>query len=186
MQSLKSHLVQANAFYGFSSHLFRNGIKYGARKSWTGAIEYDGFKFFPRHPDHKDPPVEATKLFMVQRIGPFKGNEWRLKKILEKYDLHGKPGEVAIVRNTTKTNEDLYKIKHLIKVTPIRTPNGVPDEGDLGAGYLREDGTFIYSKKLIPDPQRLRLAEDFKTEPSRLDSPTLIKESRDRWLNPWQ
>lgn len=96
------------------------------------------------------------------------------------------PGEVAIVRNTTKTNEDLYKIKHLIKVTPIRTPNGVPDEGDLGAGYLREDGTFIYSKKLIPDPQRLRLAEDFKTEPSRLDSPTLIKESRDRWLNPWQ
>ncbi|CAB0020597.1 unnamed protein product, partial [Nesidiocoris tenuis] len=53
------------------------------------------------------------------------------------------PGEVAIVRNTTKTNEDLYKIKHLIKVTPIRTPNGVPDEGDLGAGYLREDACAV-------------------------------------------
>uniref|UniRef100_A0A0A9WFI6 39S ribosomal protein L30, mitochondrial n=1 Tax=Lygus hesperus TaxID=30085 RepID=A0A0A9WFI6_LYGHE len=183
--NLKKSVVEATKLYSFSSHLSRNGVKIGGLKSWTGGIEYDGFRFFPRHPDHKDPPYEPTKLFMVQRTKPFKGNEWKLKKILKEFDLHGKVGEISIVKNTTEVNKKLYKVKHLIKLTPIKTPYGVPDDGDLSAGNLSEDGTFVYSKKLIPDPERIQLAKDFQTEPSRLDSPTLVKQSRDRWLNPW-
>lgn len=98
-----------------------------------------------------------------------------------KYLFQG--GGLAIVKNIPEVNSRLYKIKHLIKITPIRTPDGVPDDPSMG--YLRDDGVFVVSKKLKPDSLRLKLTEDFQTDPVRLDPDTIKKQARDKWLNPW-
>ncbi|XP_073977931.1 mitochondrial ribosomal protein L30 isoform X2 [Rhodnius prolixus] len=153
-------------------------------KSWTGGIRYPGFNYFPRRPEQqKDPPLEPTKLLMVQRVKPFKGNAYWLKRILCEFKLDEKGGGLAIVKNIPEVNSRLYKIKHLIKITPIRTPDGVPDDPSMG--YLRDDGVFVVSKKLKPDSLRLKLTEDFQTDPVRLDPDTIKKQARDKWLNPW-
>ncbi|XP_014251457.1 39S ribosomal protein L30, mitochondrial [Cimex lectularius] len=154
-------------------------------KSWTGGIEYDGFKYFPRFPDQKDEPYEPTKLLMVQRIKPFRGIPYYHKKILVELKLNGKVSDIAIVKNIPEVAETLYKIKHLIKIQPIRTPNGLPDEENLSAGYLKENGEFLVSKTLRADSERLQLTLDFQTDPARLDAETLVKDSRNKWLNPW-
>lgn len=153
-------------------------------KRWTGGIKYPGFKYFPRELNiHKDPPIQPTKLLMVQRVKPFKGNAYWLKKILCDFKLDEKGEGLAIVKNIPEINARLYKIKHLVKITPIRTPDGIPDDPSMG--YLHEDGVFVVSKKLEPNSLRLKLTEDFQTDPARLDAETLKKQSRDKWLNPW-
>ncbi|CAH1400901.1 unnamed protein product [Nezara viridula] len=161
-------------------HLANAGLK-----SWTGAVKYETYTYYPRPGEEKDPPYEPTKLLMVQRIRPFRGNPKNHKKILYRIGLDGKCGEIAIVKNIPEICSMLYKIKHIIKVTPIRTPNGLPESDDLGAGYLKPNGEFIVSKRLNPDPERLRLTEEFQTDPARLDADTLIKDTRMKWINPW-
>ncbi|KAK9502442.1 hypothetical protein O3M35_011221 [Rhynocoris fuscipes] len=162
------------------SQLFiRNGLK-----CWTGGIQYPGFVYYPRHPDkHEDPPYEPTKLLMIQRVKPFKGNAYWLKRILKELKLDGKRSDIAIVKNIPENNARLYKIKHLIKITPIKTPKGISD--DCTMGYLREDGVYLSGKTLAANDDRLRITEDFQTDPARLDADTLIKQSRDKWNNPW-
>jgi large subunit ribosomal protein L30 len=44
--------------------------------------------------------------------------------------------DIAIVKNIPEVNEILWKIKHLVKITPIQCPNGMPDEGDYEGTYL--------------------------------------------------
>jgi large subunit ribosomal protein L30 len=43
-----------------------------------------------RFPDEKDPPYEPTKLLMVQRVKPVKGNPYWDKKMLRHLGLDGK------------------------------------------------------------------------------------------------
>ena len=93
--------------------------------------------------------------------------------------------DIAIVKNIPEMCTKLYQIKHLIKITPIRTPNGLPEDGDLGAGHLNENGEFVISPRLKPDETRVELTHQFQTEPSRLDPQTIMKQCRDKWNNPW-
>lgn len=44
-------------------------------------------KLFFRHKDHKDPPIKPTKLLMVQRVKPYKGNPYWDKSVLRKLHL---------------------------------------------------------------------------------------------------
>jgi hypothetical protein len=89
------------------------------------------------------------------------------------------------VKNIPENCVRLHKIKHLIKITPIRTPWGLPEEGDLDSGYLKEDGEFVVSPRVRPDSKRVELTHEFQTEPARLDSATIIKQCREKWNNPW-
>jgi hypothetical protein len=43
-----------------------------------------------RFPGQKDPPYEPTKLLMVQRVKPVKGNPYWDKKLLRHFRLDGK------------------------------------------------------------------------------------------------
>ena len=55
---------------------------------------------------------------------------------------------VAIVKNTPTENAQLYKVKHLVEITPITFPNGIPS--DPKDGFLKENGEFIVYDKLKP------------------------------------
>lgn len=82
-------------------------------------------------------------------------------------------------------NARLWKVKHLVKITPIQTPDGLPEKDDFWGTHLDVDGVFRISKRLQPDPKRLEATEDFEKLAKRVDAITVEKSCRDKWLNPW-
>uniref|UniRef100_A0A1L8DRH4 Large ribosomal subunit protein uL30m n=1 Tax=Nyssomyia neivai TaxID=330878 RepID=A0A1L8DRH4_9DIPT len=148
-------------------------------------VRYGKILYYPRHPDHQDPPVEPSKLFMVKRIKPFKGNPFWEKRILFDLGIADKTNDVAIVKNTPEMNTLLWKVKHLVKITPIVFPYGEPTENDINYTYLKENGECIVAKEIKVDDERWQAAVEFKDDKKRLDSETLKRDSRLKWLNPW-
>lgn len=139
-----------------------------------------------RTPDFVDPPVQPAKLFRVQRIRPFKGNPYWEKRLLQELGLDGKNSDYTVVKNTPENNARLWKIKHLISVTPITFPFGEPTETDLNHTILKENGECVVIKQISGVVQdRLKALEDFEHSSKRLDTDLLRKDARNKWLNAW-
>lgn len=80
-------------------------------------------------------------------------------------------------------NAKLWKIKHLIKVTPITFPYGEPTEEDIKYTILKENGQCIVTKTLQPELQKIEALEKFENDPKKMDSTTIKKDSRHKWNN---
>lgn len=139
-----------------------------------------------RTPDFQDPPVEPAKLFRVQRIRPYKGNPYWEKRLLRDLGLDGKESDFTVVKNIPENNACLWKIKHLISVTPITFPFGEPTENDIKHTVLKENGECIVTKEISYTLEKRKEAlHDFESSPKRLDTDLLKKDSRNKWLNAW-
>lgn len=103
------------------------------------AVRYPGFVHFPR-PGEKDPPIVPSKLFMVKRIRSLYGCPWWEKKYMKRLDLLSRKTTI-IVKNTPQNNVLLYKVKHLVEITPITMPQGMPDDPE--HAFLKQNGEFI-------------------------------------------
>ncbi|XP_015596774.1 39S ribosomal protein L30, mitochondrial [Cephus cinctus] len=151
-----------------------------ATKKMSGGVKYGYITYYPRHPDHVDPPITPSKLLMVQRIKPIKGTPYWNRDTLVRLGLTEKSSDIVIVKNIPEVNRDLWSIKHLVKITPIDFPNGMPDD-DLSGTYLHENGKLYVTPKI--DPVRYESTEKFEQDPKRLDKETLTKYLRLRWLS---
>lgn len=74
----------------------------------------------------------------------------------------------------------LWKIKHLIKVTPIEMPDKLPDIDTIST-YLHENGKLMIFPKL--DEKRYKATEEFLNDPKRMDGDTLQQKLRQKWLD---
>ena len=72
-----------------------------------------------------------------------------------------------------------------MKITPITTPNGIPEDGDFSGTRLTEFGEFQVSPRLKVDTERLTATEKFTNDKTKLDGDTLSKYLRLKWLNGW-
>ncbi|KAE8744762.1 hypothetical protein FOCC_FOCC008578 [Frankliniella occidentalis] len=152
-----------------------------AYKLQTGKLKY-----YPRDPNYKDPPIVPSKLFMVERVKPMKGQPWWDKEVLTRLGLDSdEKYHVVILKNHQNICEDLWKVKHLVKITPISFPNGEPTEEDIERTLLTGDGQMIVSDAVKPDPKRVKGQEDFLKDPLRLDGRTLGDNSRQKWVQGW-
>uniref|UniRef100_A0A1Y1KQ81 Uncharacterized protein n=1 Tax=Photinus pyralis TaxID=7054 RepID=A0A1Y1KQ81_PHOPY len=159
--------------------IFKRSISKNIYK-WHGeGIQYPGFKYYPKDPNHKDPPYEPSKLFKVQRIKHIKGCPYWEKNILKEFKIDGKLNNYAIIKNIPENNARLWRIKHLVKIVPVTFPNGFPD--DSWGTYLKENGELLVTKALKPQEDKLIATEKFVKDPKRLDGDTLRRESRKRW-----
>lgn len=75
----------------------------------------------------------------------------------------------------------LWTVKHLVKITPIKLPDELPDPNYLGASYLHENGT-LYSVPRI-DPLRVESTEKFENDPKKLEAIKIKEKLRLQWLN---
>ncbi|XP_068628801.1 large ribosomal subunit protein uL30m [Battus philenor] len=147
-----------------------------------GGLRYPGgIVYYPRNSDHKDPEYTPSKLFRVERIRPLKFNPWWQKQILK--DLKISENRVTIVKNIPEINSRLWKIKHLIKVTPITFPYGEPTEEDINHTILKENGQCLVTKTLSPHPKQIEALENFENDKTKMDSVTIKKDSRFKWNN---
>ncbi|XP_071127776.1 large ribosomal subunit protein uL30m-like [Mytilus edulis] len=92
---------------------------------------------------------EVSKLHMVQRMKDLSGRPYWEKEICEKYGLDTKLYKKVVLKNTPSVNKDLKSVAHMIKITPITFPYGLPEsEEDFEHCNLQDNGEFIVKKKL--------------------------------------
>ncbi|CAG0880454.1 unnamed protein product [Darwinula stevensoni] len=156
-----------------------------------------GPRWFPRRPDHEDSPVKPSKLFMVKRIvTKFTNQPYWEKKILKDFGLLLKGNPVAVVKNTPKTNALLWKVKHLVEITPIEIPENLPMRGANGEApwgtQLTDDGQFLVPETVHPKVEELRLGNEsvfdvnIKYKKSYM-TPLYQKEYlKQKWLKMWE
>lgn len=153
-------------------------------KTFTYHVKHNIIKPY-RHPNHVDPPIEPAKLLRVQRIKPYKGNPFWEKRILRDLGIDERLNAFTVVKNIPENNARLWKIKHLIKITPINFPHGEPTRDDIGHTVLLENGDCIVNKKLEVKSERIEATEQFEKSSTRLDGETLRRDTRLKWLNNW-
>lgn len=159
--------------------------KHNKKYLYNNGVKYEGIYYYPRTTDHKDPPISPAKLFRVQRIKPVKGNPYWEKRILKDLGLDGKQGNFTVVKNIPENNARLWKVKHLIKVTPITFKYGEPTENDIKHTILKENGECIVTKEIGKLEERFDALEEFESDPKRLDTDLLKRDARLKWLNNW-
>ncbi|XP_063709659.1 large ribosomal subunit protein uL30m [Culicoides brevitarsis] len=159
--------------------------KHNKKYIYKDGVKYNNIYYYPRTPDHVDPPIEPAKLFRVERIKPLKGNPHWEKRILRDLGLF-EGGAIAIVKNIPENNARLWKVKHLIHITPITFPHGEPTAEDINYTFLKENGECIVAKKLEVPAERIEAAEKFENDPKRLDKETVQRDLRLKWLSGWK
>ncbi|CAH0722315.1 unnamed protein product, partial [Brenthis ino] len=148
-----------------------------------GGIRYPGgIIYYPRNPDHKDPECTPSKLFRVEQIKSSKHHPWWQKRILAELKLN-EDNNVAIVKNIPEMNGKLWKVKHLVRITPITFPYGEPTEEDIKYTVLKENGQCIVTKTLEPEQKQIEALEMFESDPKKMDSTTIKRDSRLKWNN---
>lgn len=86
----------------------------------------------------------------------------------------------VILKNTPDVCGLLWKVKHLVKITPIKLPDKMPTTDDLNATYLHENGTFSVIPKV--DPARVEATEKYANNPKKMTREYLKEVLRLKWL----
>ena len=76
---------------------------------------------------------EISPFHLVWRYKKLMGNPWQHKVILRRLGLHQqKLFAPTVIPNTPHYNQMLWEVKHLIRLKPLKFPNGIPTEEDIG------------------------------------------------------
>ncbi|XP_076654687.1 mitochondrial ribosomal protein L30 [Halictus rubicundus] len=143
-------------------------------------VKYDYIEYYPSKKDHVDPPVTPAKVFMVFRVKPFKGNPWWEKDTLLQIGLQERGNEPTFLKNTPEMCRLLWKIKHLIKIVPVKLSDKPFNVNDSTEYYIDDNGTVHIGGKL--DPARVEATESFKNSMKRLDNATISEKLRLQWV----
>ncbi|EFN66452.1 39S ribosomal protein L30, mitochondrial [Camponotus floridanus] len=176
---------RAAVFFNFSryySQEIRRRVKWKDAEGNLEGKKYGLIRYFPRKPDHVDPPIQPSKLLLVRRVKPFKGNPHWEKKILNHLGFKDEShvNDPSIVKNTPNICAMLWKVKHLVKIVPIKLPDKLPTPDDINGTYLHENGTFYVVPKV--DPAREEALEKFVNDPKKLNYDIIQEKLRLKWL----
>lgn len=86
----------------------------------------------------------------------------------------------VIVKNTPQMCAMLWRVKHLVKIVPIKLPDKLPTADDLNGTYLHENGTFYVVPKV--DPIREEAVEQFMNSVKKLNRDIIQEKLRLKWL----
>ncbi|KYN06674.1 39S ribosomal protein L30, mitochondrial, partial [Cyphomyrmex costatus] len=152
----------APTFLNFVRHMtvfMRRRIRYKDAKGNPEGIKYEHVTYFPR---------TMTTL--------------TISKSHDCYSWFGYPhkNDPVIVKNAPDVCAMLWKIKHLVKIVPIKLPDKLPTPDDLNGTYLHENGTFYVVPKV--DPIREEAVEQFINNPKKLNRDIIQEKLRLKWL----
>lgn len=159
---------------------FVRGYRQYPKRWLKDAVRYEKVKYHPRHPNHADPPIVPSKVLMVHRVKPFKGNPYWEKDILEELGFEEKTKEPVFVKNTPEMCALLWKIKHLVKIVPMQLPEKLPTVDDLTSIYIHENGKFHETGKI--DSARYEATMRFQKSPKRLEYRDIMEKLRLLWV----
>ncbi|XP_048453967.1 39S ribosomal protein L30, mitochondrial isoform X2 [Rhincodon typus] len=101
------------------------------------------------HARYGGDPDCPHQLHIITRIKCTKRRPYWEKKIVHDLGLD-KSHQPRIHKNVPSINNKLKIIKHLIRVQPLKLPQGLPTEQELADSYLKSTGELIIRRHLQP------------------------------------
>lgn len=135
----------------------------------------------------KDGYVPPSVL-IVERTKTTRGQPWYHKEILERLGLgyNTSTGKRVAVPNMSFYSSKLYQVKHLIKITPVTFPHGLPSREDFDPtmAKITVDGKFLYHPKIKEENMKI---ESGSTHANRLKikDATYKNDAHNHWINPY-
>ncbi|XP_032666721.1 39S ribosomal protein L30, mitochondrial [Odontomachus brunneus] len=163
---------------------FLTFVRSYSTKHWkfSEGVKYGHVTYYPRHPNHVDPPITPSKLLMVTRMKPLSGLPyWHKDTLTKQLGFKERGREPIIVKNTPEMCALLWTVKHLVKIVPIILPDKLPTEDDLNGTYLHENGTFSVIPKI--DSTRYKATDKFVNNPKKLNRNLISEKLRLKWLS---
>ena len=128
-----------------------------------------------------------SPVLLVQKVKPLKGEPWWHKMDCERIGLGvwAPIKKVVALPNLSFYNALLYRIKHLIKITPVDFVDDLPppEEFDPKCAKITHDGKFLYHSKIGVHSDVL-MAET--SDELKVSVDTHKAESMQNWKYPWQ
>ncbi|XP_041359630.1 uncharacterized protein LOC121375954 [Gigantopelta aegis] len=124
---------------------------------------------------------EPSMIHMVRRIKTLVGRPYWEKETMKALRLDTKINEVVVHKNTPEVNTLLKSVKHLIQITRVKFPYGLPEtEDDLRNCVLQDDGQLVVTKTVHP----VSVVEEDTTPPTwEMNSGTLKKHNQNKLDN---
>ncbi|XP_048389531.1 39S ribosomal protein L30, mitochondrial [Stegostoma tigrinum] len=101
------------------------------------------------HARYGGDPDCPHQLHIITRIKCTKRRPYWEKKIVHDLGLD-KSHQPRIHKNVPSINNKLKIIKHLIRVQPLKLPQGLPTEQELADSYLKSTGELVIRRHLQP------------------------------------
>lgn len=107
------------------------------------------------HEKYGGDPDQPHKLHIVTRVKSAQRRPYWEKEMVKYLGLQ-KAHIPVIHKNTPSVNSQLKFIKHLVRIQPLKTPYGLPDEQDMSESYINSKGELIVRRLLKPvDPKAI-------------------------------
>ncbi|KAJ8350320.1 hypothetical protein SKAU_G00254500 [Synaphobranchus kaupii] len=101
------------------------------------------------HDKYDGDPEQPHKLHLVTRVKSTTRRPYWEKKIVHDLGL-GKSQQACVHKNIPSINSKLKIIKHLVKIQPLKLPQGLPAEEDMADTLLNSNGELVVRKRLQP------------------------------------
>jgi len=157
-------------------------VKYkGHRIMENGA---DRIKYFP-HAGEEIPDEPPSPVLMVEKTGKGFGQPYWIKDYLTQIGL-GKfelMGQKVFLPNTPSVCMILYRLKHVVKITPLKFPNGIPENFDPETHGFKLSPTGEFTITDIPDESTESIAA--RAEWMKIDYNIIRRFHHNEWKKPW-
>ncbi|XP_038613068.1 39S ribosomal protein L30, mitochondrial [Tachyglossus aculeatus] len=132
---------------GPESRTWASGIRQKFTKS---RIPEEVFRPSPEdHRKYGGDPENPHKLHLITRIKSVKGRPYWEKDTIKLLGLE-KAHRPQVHKNIPSVNAKLKTVKHLIRIQPLRLPQGLPAEEDMGRTCLKNTGELVVRWALTP------------------------------------
>lgn len=172
-------------------------VKY---KGWKVNDGEDKVKYYP-HAGEEIPQDPPAPVLMVKKMKQLTGEPYWIKDYADQLGkiiavcstlsncyLSGlgeseKLGKLCFLPNTPSVGLLLFKIKHIIKITPLTFPNGMPDDFNPDThGYkLTPKGEFIVTDRPAESLDSIASRADWM----KIDNSMITREARKHWDKPF-
>lgn len=156
-------------------------VKY---KGWRINDGEEKVKYYPHAGEevNQEPP---SPVLMVKKMRPCKGEPYWIKDYLEQIGLgkHEIEGKMCFLPNIPSVCLHLSKIKHMVKITPVTFPNGIPDDfsPETHGFKLTSRGEFFINDKPMESLESIAQRADWM----KIDADMISREARRHWDKPW-
>ncbi|XP_076810121.1 uncharacterized protein LOC143452864 [Clavelina lepadiformis] len=121
----------------------RYPVKTPSMKETAIKLGFDKVKdMYPEYPLDEPP-----KFWFIKQLHTLKYRPYWEKEAMKELGLHRRH-DTCVHINSPQMNEILWTVKHLIKIQPIRFPQGMPENSDVGYTQLKDNGELVIYKKI--------------------------------------
>jgi len=141
-------------------------------------------QYYP-HAGEEIPQEPPSPVLMVKRMKTLVGEPYWIKDYCEQLGMGVTQniGKMAFLPNTPSVGLLLFKIKHIVKITPLTFPNGMPDDftPDTHGFRLTSTGEFIVTDRPAESTDSIAMRADWM----KIDHTMISRVARRHWDKPY-